>query len=161
DSRERHGAGSGMNPDQQTYGQLDDLETWIKRELEWARGRLISALFAGFFDSGSRSLCLGLYSVASYSVTQRTNEFGIRMALGAERSHVFRIAIAATGISVSVGIAVGIALSVGVNRFISGWVGSSTDHPLIVMTVAFLLLVVAAMACLVPARRAISINPMI
>jgi predicted permease len=149
-----------VNPNQQTYGQIEELEAWIKREPDWARGRLISALFAGFSILALVLSAVGLYSVASYSVVQRTNEFGIRMALGAARRHVFRIAIAATGISVSFGIVAGIALSLGVNRFISSWLGASTGQPLVIMGVSFLLVVVAGSACIVPARRAASVNPM-
>lgn len=150
---------TAINPNQQTYSQIDDLQSWIKREPDWARGRLISTLFAGFSILALLLSAVGLYSVASYSVVQRTIEFGIRMALGASRSHVFRIAIAATGVSVSLGIAAGIALSLGVNRFISSWLGTTPNHPLIMTSVSLLLLVVGATACFVPARRAVSINP--
>jgi predicted permease len=138
-----------------------DLETWLKREPVWARGRLISALFAGFSILALVLSAVGLYSVSSYSVAQRTNEFGIRMALGAGRAHVFRIVMASAAVSVGIGIAAGIALSLGLNRFISSWIGSTTGHPLIAVSVSILLLVVSAMACLVPARRALSVDPMI
>ncbi|HEY3991226.1 MAG TPA: ABC transporter permease [Acidobacteriaceae bacterium] len=148
-----------VNPDQQT-DQIDDLETWIREEPVWARGRLISALFAGFSILALVLSAVGLYSVASYSVIQRTNEFGIRMALGAGRSHVFRIVIASAAVSVGFGIAAGVALSVGLNRFIADWVGPADNHPLMVTGISLLLLVVAAMACLVPARRALSVDPM-
>jgi hypothetical protein len=108
---------------------------------------------AALFLSG-----VGLYSVLSYSVAQRTNEFGIRMALGATRRHVLRVAMASAGVSVGTGIAVGLALSLGLNHVVSAWVGIKTNHPLIVLSVSLLLLVVAGMACLVPARKAISIE---
>jgi predicted permease len=149
-----------VNPDQQT-DKVEDLETWIKDEPEWARGRLISALFGGFSILALFLSAIGLYSVVSYSVVQRTNEFGIRMALGAGRSHVVRIVMASAGASVGLGIAAGLALSLGMNRIISGWVGNTTNHPLITLGVSFLLLAVAGIACLVPARRALSVDPMI
>jgi ABC-type antimicrobial peptide transport system permease subunit len=82
------------------------------------------------------------------------------MALGAGRAHVFRIVMASAAVSVGIGIAAGLALSLGLNRFISGWVGSTTSHPLIAMGVSLLLLMVAAMACLAPARRALAVDPM-
>jgi putative ABC transport system permease protein len=148
-----------VNPEQQT-DRSGDLETWIQQEPVWARGRLISALFAGFSILALVLSAVGLYSVASYSVVQRTNEFGIRIALGAGRSHVFRIVMASAAVSVGIGIAAGVALSIGLNRFISGWVGTTGNHPLMVTGVSFLLLDVAAMACLVPARRALSVDPM-
>jgi predicted permease len=150
---------AAVNPDQQT-DRMEDLETEIRQEPVWARGRLISALFAGFSILALVLSAVGLYSVSSYAVAQRTNEFGIRMALGAGRAHVFRIVMASAAVSVGIGIAAGLALSLGLNRFISGWVGSTTSHPLIAMGVSLLLLMVAAMACLAPARRALAVDPM-
>jgi len=150
---------SSINPDQQIYSQMDDLETRIKHERAWARGRLISGLFAGFSILALALSAVGLYSVVSYSVAQRTNELSIRMALGARRSHVLKIVMVSAGMSVSLGVAAGLVLTVGVNRVISGWLGNTTNHPLTVLGVSFLLLLVAAIACLVPARRAFSIDP--
>jgi putative ABC transport system permease protein len=148
-----------VSPDQQTYGTIADLETWIRNEPEWARGRLISALFAGFSIAALFLSGVGLYSVLSYSIAQRTNEFGIRMALGATRGHVLRGAMASAGASVGTGIAVGLALSLGLNQVVLAWVGITTNHPLIVFSVSLLLLIVAGMACFVPARKAISVDP--
>jgi predicted permease len=150
---------ASVNPDQQA-DKIDDLETWIQQEPVWARGRLISALFAGFSILALVLSAVGLYSVASYSVVQRTNEFGIRIALGAGRAHVFRTVMASAAVSVGIGIAAGVALSIGLNRFISGWVGTTGNHPLMVTGVSFLLLGVATMACLAPARRALAVDPM-
>jgi predicted permease len=148
-----------VSPDQQTYGIIRDLQTWIRDEPEWARGRLISALFAGFSIVALFLSGVGLYSVLSYSVAQRANEFGIRIALGATRRHVLRIAMASAGVSVGAGIAVGLALSLGLNHVVIAWVGIPTNHPLVVLSVSFLLVVVAGMACFVPARKALSIDP--
>jgi predicted permease len=149
-----------VNPDQQTFDTIADLETWIKDEPEWAIGRLISGLFAGFSILALVLSAVGLYSVVSYSVVQRTNEVGIRVALGAGRSHVLKIVIASAGVSVGLGIAAGLALSLGLNRVISGWVGNTDHHLLMGLSVSFLLLIVAAMACLMPARRALAVDPM-
>jgi predicted permease len=149
-----------VNPDQQTDSKIEDLETLIRHEPVWARGRLISALFAGFSILALVLSAVGLYSVSSYSVAQRTNEFGIRVALGAQRAHVFRIVMASAAASVGIGIVAGLVLSIGLNRFISSWVGNTTDHPLIALGVSFLLLAVAAAACVLPARRALSVDPM-
>jgi ABC-type antimicrobial peptide transport system permease subunit len=91
---------------------------------------------------------------------QRTNEFGIRMALGAGRAHVFRIVMASAAVSVGIGIAAGVVLSMGLNRFIAEWVGTTGNHPLMVAGVSLLLLAVAAAACVLPARRALSVDPM-
>jgi len=150
---------AAVNPDQQSYGVIADLETWIRNEPAWSRGRLISALFAGFSMVALFLSGVGLYSVLSYSVAQRTSEFGIRMALGAPRRHVLITAIASAGASVGAGIVIGVGLSIGLNRVVTGWMGIAINQPLIVLGVSLLLLAVAALACLVPARRALAINP--
>lgn len=151
---------ASVNPDQQAYGQIDNLETWIKNEPEWARGRLISALFGAFSVLALVLSAIGLYSVVSYSVAQRTNEFGIRMALGAQRSDVLKIVLASAGVSVGLGIGIGLALSFGLNRLIARWIENSSNNPLLVIGVSLLLLAVAVLACLLPARRASSVDPM-
>ena len=151
---------AAVNPDQQTFDKIADLETWIKDEPEWAIGRLISGLFAGFSILALVLSAVGLYSVVSYSVVQRTNEVGIRVALGAGRSHVLKIVMASAAVSVGLGVAAGLALSLGLNRVISSWVGNTDHHLLMGLSVSFLLLIVAAMACLVPARRALAVDPM-
>lgn len=153
---------ASVNPDQQAVIRNDGLlESWIKQEPEWARGRLISVLFAAFAALALVLAAVGLYSVVSYSVVQRTNEFGIRMALGAQRSDVIKIALASAGISVGFGIGFGFALSFGLSHLLSHWIENSTHDLLMIMVVSLLLLAVAGLACLLPARRASSVNPMI
>ena len=89
-------------------GQVDDLETWIKHEPEMARGRLVSILFGAFSVLALVLAAVGLYSVVSYSVVQRTNEFGIRMALGAQKKDVLWNVLASAGVSVGSGLLVGL-----------------------------------------------------
>jgi len=95
---------ASVNPDQQANGHVDDLEAWIRREPEWARGRLVSILFGAFSVLALLLAAVGLYSVVSYSVVQRTNEFGIRIALGARKKDVLRIVLASAGVSVGSGL---------------------------------------------------------
>jgi putative ABC transport system permease protein len=149
-----------VNPDQQVFSQVDDLQAWITREPEWARSWLVSILFAGFSGLALILAAVGLYSVVSYSVVQRTSEFGIRMALGARAFDVLRVVLVSAGTSVGLGLAVGIALSLGLSRVLARWVENATHNPLIVVGVSLLVIVVAALACLVPARRALSVDPM-
>jgi predicted permease len=151
---------AAVNPEQLIAGKSEDLETWLRQQIVWERGRLISALFAGFSILALVLSAVGLYSVTSYSVAQRTNEFGIRIALGAGRSHVFRIVMASAAASVGIGVIAGVMLSLGLNRFAALWVGNTAAQPLMVAGVVVLLLLVAASACLVPARRALSVDPM-
>src|ERR1700733_10158586 len=149
-----------VDADQQAFGRSDDLETWIRREPEMARGRLVSILFGAFSVLALVLAAVGLFSVVSYSVVQRTNEFGIRMALGAQKWHVLRIVFLSAGFSVGVGILVGLGLSFALNRLIAQWVENASASPLILLAASLLLLGVAALACLLPARRASAVNPM-
>jgi putative ABC transport system permease protein len=149
-----------VNPDQQASGHVENLEGWIIHQPEWARGRLVSILFAAFSVLALILAAVGLYSVVSYSVAQRTNEFGIRMALGAQKKDVLKIVLASAGVSVGLGIGVGLALSFGLNRLIARWVENSSHNPFLALGVSFLLLAVATLACLLPARRASSVDPM-
>lgn len=150
-----------VNPDQQA-SMWDDglLESWIHNQTVYARGRLVSVLFATFSVLALVLAAVGLYSVVSYSVVQRTNEFGIRMALGAKSRHVLTIVFATAGVSVGSGIVVGLALSLALNRFIKQWIENGSANPLILLGVCLLLFLVAALACLLPARRASTVNPM-
>lgn len=152
---------AAINSEQVISSTSEDLETWLRQQPIWERGRLVSALFAGFSILGLVLSAVGLYSVTSYSVAQRTNEFGIRIALGAGPSHVFRIVMASAGASVGMGVIAGVMLSFGLNRFAAAWVGNTAAQPLMVLGVIVSLFLVAASACFVPARRVIAIDPMV
>src|SRR3984885_15453844 len=126
-----------VDADQQAFGRSDDLETWIRREPEMARGRLVSILFGAFSVLALVLAAVGLYSVVSYSVVQRTNEFGIRMALGAQKKDVLWNVLSSAGVSVGSGLLAGLALSMGLNRLISSWVGNSAHDPWVIVGVSF------------------------
>jgi predicted permease len=150
-----------INPDQQAEMWEDGLlESWIHNQPVFARGRLVSILFATFSALALILAAVGLYSVVSYSVAQRTNEFGIRMALGAPSRHLLGIVFASAAISVGIGIAAGLGLSFALSRLIARWVENGSASPLILSAVSLLLLGVAALACLLPARRASTVDPM-
>jgi putative ABC transport system permease protein len=152
---------ASLDPDQQIFSDVRDLEGWIQREPEYARGRLISMLFGAFSILALSLAAVGLYSVVSYTVLQRTSELGVRVALGARRRDVLGIVALSAGTSVGLGIAAGLALSFGLNRIIDRWIEGGTHDPIMVLAASGLLIAVAVLACLVPARRALSINPMI
>jgi ABC-type antimicrobial peptide transport system permease subunit len=103
---------------------------------------------------------VGLYSVVSYSVATRTNEFGIRMALGARARDVVQMVLAGTTWNVAAGVVAGVVLCLVFDRLASQWIAESSRDPLILGVVTALLLAVAALACVVPARRAARIDPM-
>jgi predicted permease len=149
-----------IDPDQQIVSDVRDLQGWIEREPEFARGRLISILFSAFAILALTLAAVGLYSVVSYTVVQRTSELGVRVALGARRRDVLRLVALSAGTSVGIGILAGLALSFGLNRMIARWIENGTRDPMLVLLVSVVLVGVAALACLIPARRALAIDPM-
>ena len=150
---------AALNPDQQASADVRDLNSWIMREPEFANGRLVSILFGAFSGLALGLAAVGLYSVVSYGVAQRSGEFGIRMALGAQRRDVLRIVLWSAATSVSIGLAAGLLLSLGSGRIIARWVQNGSHDPLIALAVSLLVIFVAGLACVVPAWRAIGVDP--
>ena len=104
---------------------------------------------------------VGLYGVLSYLTTQRTGEIGVRMALGAQRGQVLRLMLGDGLRPALYGLVLGLAASAGAVRLIQSMLyGTRPLDPAIFAAVAATLLVVAALACLVPAWRASRIDPM-
>ena len=151
---------ASVDPDQEIANNVRDLQGWIQHEPEYERGQLISVLFGAFAILALTLAAVGLYSVVSYTVLQRTSELGVRVALGARRRDVLRLVGLSAGTSVGLGIAVGLALSFGLNRLIARWIESGTRDPLLILAASLVLIAVAALACLIPARRATAIDPM-
>ena len=149
-----------VNPDQQTDRNVLDLNQWIEQQPEYQQQRLFSILFALFSSLALVLALVGLYSVVSYSVAQRTNEFGIRMALGAQRSHVLWIVSRNIGITVASGLAAGLILFLTLHKLLIHFTQNSSSSPIILIAVAALFILCAALACTIPALRAASIDPM-
>ena len=104
----------------------------------------------------------GLAGVVAFSVSQRTQEIGVRMALGAERSEVLGMVLKEGLRLVVIGLVIGIAGAVGLTRLLAGLLyGVPATDPLTFAAVIAVLLAVAAVACLVPARRAATVDPMV
>ncbi len=149
-----------VDPDQQiTHAQ--DLETWIVNEDEYGQQRFVATLFGVFSILALVLAAVGLYSVVSYGVATRTNEFGIRMALGAKAADVFRLVLSSTAMSLSIGLAAGLILSIAFDKLATKWVNESSHDPLILAGVTLILIAAAASASLVPARRAAAVDPMV
>ena len=105
---------------------------------------------------------MGVYGVVAYSVSQRTREIGIRLALGAERTDVFRLVVRGGLILIVVGLVVGLVIAVGLSLVLSGLlVGLSPFDLPVFAGVAVGLTVVSLLACYLPARRAMSVDPAI
>ena len=149
-----------VNPEQQAARVVSDLDKWISDQPEWQQEHLVAWLFAAFAVLALSLAAVGLYSVVSYTVTQRTNEFGIRMALGAQRGHLLRLVFASTAASVVGGVLAGLALTLGLNGVMGRWMGGSVRDPLLLPTGALILGLVAAVACGLPAWRAARVDPM-
>jgi predicted permease len=145
---------------EQQVMRVRDLQGWITNLPEYAQQRLVARLFGIFSMLALALSAVGLYSVVSYGVATRTNEFGIRMALGARARDVVRMVLSGTSWNVGVGLLAGVLLCVIFDKVASRWVTESSRDPLILAGVIVLLLAVAVVACLAPARRAASIDPM-
>jgi predicted permease len=145
---------------EQQVMRVRDLQTWITNLPEYAQQQLVAKLFGIFSMLALALSAVGLYSVVSYGVATRTNEFGIRMALGAKARDVVGMVLSGTAWTIGVGLLAGTLLCVIFDKLASRWVTESSRDPLILGGVMLLLVAVAAMACLAPARRAASIDPM-
>ena len=152
---------SSVNAEQQSSGNVQNLEQWIQNEPEYAQGQFVSWLFGAFAVLALVLAAVGLYSVVSYSVAQRTNEFGIRMALGAQRAHVLEIVFRSVVPSVVGGVVAGLALALALEKVVSHWAEGNARDPLTLAGATLLLALVAAIACAIPARRASRVDPMV
>jgi len=149
-----------VNADQQTTSEAYDMEEWIADEPEWQQDHLIAWIFGAFSVLALALAAVGLYSVVSYTVTQRTGEFGIRMALGAQRSHVMRIVFSSMLVTVGSGIAAGLAFTLALHRVLASTAEATANSPLILLAAAIVMVLVAAVSCAIPARRASRVEPM-
>ena len=150
-----------VNAEQQVMGNVRNLDQWITTQPEWAQQRLVASLFGAFAILALVLAAVGLYSVVSYTVAQRTNEIGIRMSLGARQNHILKLVFASTASSVASGLVAGTLLSLVLNKLFQQWAEGSSRDPLILVAVVAVLTLSAAAACIIPARRASSIDPMV
>ena len=145
---------------EQQVMRVRDLHGWITNLAEYSQQQLVARLFGIFSILALALSAVGLYSVVSYGVATRTNEFGIRMALGARARDVVRMVLSGTFWNVGAGLIIGGVLCVAFDRVASQWVTESSRDPVILAGVTLVLLAVAIIACLAPARRAATIDPM-
>ena len=127
-----------------------------------AEPQVITSLLATFAAVALILAAIGVYSVMSYSVAQRTHEIGVRMALGAQQRHVLRMIVGQGLKLVLVGVAIGVTTAFAVTRVISNLLfGVTATDPAIFVVVPLLLVVIAMLASYFPARRALKVDPMI
>lgn len=131
-------------------------------EASVARPRFSSELIGIFAALALMLAAIGLYGLMAYSVTQRRNEIGIRMALGATREDILRLVLRRGSALALVGLAIGLITSIAATRLLSSMLFAvSPNDPQTFSAIAFLLAGVALAACYIPACRAAKVNPMV
>jgi ABC-type antimicrobial peptide transport system permease subunit len=126
----------------------------ILRSIGWEREEFVSSLFTALAGLALALAAIGLYSALSYATALRTREFGIRLALGAERTDIMRLVLRPVTTIVASGIVVGLALSLALHKALSAWTITRATDPTVFVVIVVILIVVAAAAALIPARRA-------
>ncbi len=130
----------------------------LERDPQYSRQRLFSILFGVFSAMGLALALVGIFSVVAYSVAQRTTEFGVRLALGAPRTHVLWVAARIALASAAAGIVTGLALDSILGAVLAHWMQSAFAAGSL-FAAAALLALSALLACLLPARYAIAVPP--
>jgi putative ABC transport system permease protein len=151
-----------------TVGSLDpQLPIFAVRTMSEAVGaslgrqRLAATLIGGFSVLALFLAAIGLYGVLAYSVTRRTREIGIRIALGSPRGAIFRLIVRQGMIMVAVGIVLGLTLALACGPFFRHFVYGVTPHDALTIVGAPVVLAgIAMLACWIPARRAVGVDPM-
>jgi predicted permease len=124
--------------------------------------KLIAQLVSFFGLLGLLLCCVGLYGIMAHAVVRRTNEIGIRMALGAARTHILWMVMKESLLLVILGLAIGVPSAWGAARLISNQLfGLSPSDPVTLLTAVVLLTLVAALAGYLPARRASRVDPLV
>jgi putative ABC transport system permease protein len=136
------------------------MQSWINELTARSRfGTLLLGIFAGL---ALVLAAIGIYGVMSYSVTQRTHELGIRIALGAQTRDVLKLILGRGFALTMVGIALGLTGSFALTRLMSSLLyGVSATDPITFGGLSLLLTAVALAACYLPTRRAMKVDPMV
>ncbi len=136
--------------------QSEEVEQLLSQE------RLFALAYALFGGLALVLACIGLFGLMSYSVARRTNEIGIRMALGAERRRVVRMVLQESLLLVLIGSAIGLTVSLAAGRFIASLLYDlAPTDPLTILGATVVMLLVSGIAVYLPARRAAKVDPMI
>jgi putative ABC transport system permease protein len=151
---------SAVDPDQPVFN-LRTMDQMLQQSM-WPY-RVFGSLFAIFASIGLLLSAVGLYAVVAYSVTQRTQEIGVRMALGAQGNQVTWMILRRGLIQLSLGLAIGLAGGYFAGRALPSQilVQTTPTDPVTFAAIAAILTVVAITACIVPARRAMRVDPLV
>jgi predicted permease len=127
-----------------------------------ATDRMITELSGAFGALAVILVCVGLYGIMAYAVSGRTNEIGIRIALGAQRNNVLWLILKESLLLVVVGVVIGVPIVFAAGKWISSLLfGVKAADPLALAVATLLMFVVAVVACYVPAARAMRVDPMV
>ena len=142
---------------------LTDVSTQIEQvERRFAQEKLFAQAYSLFGGLALLLASIGLFGLMSYSVSRRTNEIGIRMALGAQREHVLRLVMRESMILVAIGVAIGLAIALGASRFVATLLfGLPPTDPASLAAAIAVMVLVSAFAGYLPARRASRVDPMV
>ena len=138
-----------------------DVQTLTEvRSASIANERFRTVVLAAFGLLALSLAAIGVYGVIAYGVVQRSREIGIRMALGARRAEILRLVVGEGMVTVAVGITVGVVAALGLSRFIASLLFAiQPNDPSTFVAIGLLIAVVALAACMVPARRAMRVDP--
>jgi putative ABC transport system permease protein len=144
----------------QPVTSIQGMEQYVSADL--ARPRLYMALLGTFAGLALVLAVIGLYGLLAYTVTQRTHEIGIRIALGASPAAVLRSTLKQGTAMTMTGLAIGLPSAMALSRLISTWLyGVTTGDTLTYLVVAGVLSSAALFGCYIPARRAANVDPMV
>ena len=130
------------------------------RSLRKSARRLSMLLLAAFAALALLLSCVGIYGVVSYLIGRRTQEIGVRMALGAQRRDVLLLVLSQGAKMAAIGVFLGLSAAFALTRLISGLLyGVAPYDPVTFLAVSLLLMLVTLLACYIPARRALRIDP--
>ncbi|RPI25443.1 MAG: ABC transporter permease [Acidobacteria bacterium] len=144
----------------QPVSQIRSMEEILDRSIATQR---LSVILLGIFAGLALTLAaVGIYGVISFSVTRRTQEIGVRMTLGAKAGDVIRMVMGQALVLTVLGVAIGLAAAFALTRFLGSLLfGVTATDPLVLTGVSVLLIVIAALASYLPARRAASVDPLV
>jgi putative ABC transport system permease protein len=122
--------------------------------------RVFGTMFAAFAVVALLLATVGLYAVTAYTAAQRTREIGVRVALGAQSKHIWWLVTRGAAVQLGIGLSIGMVGATGIGQLLrSVLIGTSAIDPVTLFAVAALLAVVGLSACLLPARRAMRLDP--
>jgi putative ABC transport system permease protein len=148
-----------VDPSLPVYG-LSPMSEVVAKSM--VQPRFLSLLLATFSGIALFLAAIGIYGVMAYSVAQRTQEIGVRMALGAQRQHVLRLIFSQGFVLLMIGVVIGLGGAFALTRLLRTLLFEITPtDPLTYSGVVALLIIVAFLACYVPARRATKVDPLV